>query len=217
MFRAAFRSVSAPLKGVRTFAAKAKSPAGEKGSQPVQQYSLSGRYATALYNAASKKNQLKAVEDELKQLKSLIAGNKSFSQFLVDPSVARPRKAYVVEAVSKKAGFSDVTKNFFRVMAENGRLNNAEEVIKSFEELLASSRNEVEAVITSAQPLSSAQLESVKKSLNSLLSSGQTVTVSTKVDPSILGGLKVQVGERFVDLSVNSRIEKFRLRLAEAM
>ena len=69
-------------------------------------------------------------------------------------------------------------------------------------------RGEVEAVIISAEPLTKAQADAVSTAMKSQVEKGKKVIISTKVDPSIGGGLQVQIGDQFLDLSVTSRIDE---------
>ena len=73
---------------------------------------------------------------------------------------------------------------------------------------MQASRGEVQAVVTSAEDLSAAQLKTLKKSFAGFLQKGETLILETRVDPSILGGLTVQIGDRFMDLSIQSKIQK---------
>ncbi len=69
-------------------------------------------------------------------------------------------------------------------------------------------RNEVEATIISSEPLGKAQLSAVSEAMKTQFVEGAKVVLTTKVDPSILGGLQIQIGDKFLDLSVGSRIEE---------
>ncbi len=77
---------------------------------PTQVFGLAGRYANALYMAASKVNSLDAVEADLKELKTTLDTDAKFKRFVLDPSVSRRNKS---EAVAKAfAGSNEVTKKF---------------------------------------------------------------------------------------------------------
>lgn len=103
---------------------------------PAKLYSLQGRYATALFNAASKSNKLKEVESEITKIKSFIGKNAEISSFLENPAIAREAKKSMVESMFAKQKYSDLTVNLFRAMAEYGRLDNTMKVIASFEQLM---------------------------------------------------------------------------------
>lgn len=111
--------------------------------------------------------------------------------------------------------FSDTTVNFFEVMAENNRLQSTEGIITAFDTLMASHRNEVKCTVISAAPLDKSQVNSLTKTLNGFAAKGQNVNVSTKVDPSILGGLVVEIGDKYVDMSVKSKVQKMVQELSQ--
>lgn len=78
-------------------------------------------------------------------------------------------------------------------------------------------RGGVDVTIISAQPLQKAQLEAVTKAATKIAGQGKTVNLQTSVDPNILGGLQVLVGDRFLDLSVSSRIHTLTQTLDSAV
>ena len=73
---------------------------------------------------------------------------------------------------------------------------------------MKASRGEVEATIISAEALNKTQTDAVANAMKSQFPEGAKVVLSSKVDPSILGGLQIQIGDKFLDLSVGSRIEE---------
>ena len=78
-------------------------------------------------------------------------------------------------------------------------------MIVEYADLMSAKRGVVHAVIVSAEALKKEAVESVKKAVTAMAGKG-TVEVELKVDPSIVGGLQILVGDKFLDLSVNSRI-----------
>jgi F-type H+-transporting ATPase subunit O len=93
-------------------------------------------------------------------------------------------------------------------MAGNARLNELPKVATTFSQLMKAKRGEVEAQIISASELSAAELKEVKAAMQSQVPKGKTVIIEAVTDPSIVGGLQVQIGDQFLDLSVKSRIEE---------
>merc|ERR1712094_165473 len=90
------------------------------------------------------------------------------------------------------------------------RLSELENVADKYEEMLRAARGQIFAEVTVAEDLSKAQRSSLEKSLGSFLTKGQSLTMSVKTDPSILGGLVVEIGDKHVDLSIISRINKLQ-------
>jgi len=107
-----------------------------------------------------------------------------------------------------KGKTSSVTLNLMTVLAGNARLNAIVGIADTYVQLMKAKRGEVEATIISAEPLNKTQTAAVQDAMKSQFPAGAKVVLETKVDPSILGGLQIQIGDKFLDLSVGSRIEE---------
>jgi len=179
---------------------------------------LEGRYATALYSAAAKKNALSAVEAEMKKIRGAVARSPQLQSFLSDPSQQRKQKREAVLSMLKEQKYSEVMVNLFKVIAENGRLALTAKIAESFDEIMRAHRNEVAVKITSAKPLGPDVIDALKQSINKrMLTRGEVPQVTTSVDSSILGGLIIQVGDKTVDLSVLTRVTALNKALEESI
>lgn len=181
---------------------------GQMSQPKLQLFGLHARYANALYSVAAKQNVLEAVEKELVTIEETIQKEPNFATFLKDPTIARASKKEDISKVMEQGKFSKPVAGLFEVLAENGRLPDALGVISSYKQLMSAFRGEVHAKVTSADPLSKAQLDQVKKALGARIEKGETLLLETVVDPEILGGLKVQIGNYFIDLSLATKVDK---------
>lgn len=172
------------------------------------------RYANATYTAASKQKVLPKVESELLAFKAVMEKNAAFKGFLSDPTVARDTKVSKVQAMLK--GQSQVTQNLFVTMAANAKLATAGQVIEAFEKMMKADRNEIDAEITSAEPLTKAEKSKVEAALKTQAGKGAKILLTETVDPSLLGGLQVQIGDKFMDLSVASKVTNLKRSLGSA-
>lgn len=183
---------------------------------PVQLYGVHARYANALYVAATKAGSITNVEADFNVIQSWLKTNPSFSKYLNNPIIRKSEKLADIEKISK--GMNDTTRGFLSVLTSNGRLSDLEKVMSTFGILMNARSGTVEATVTTAEPLTPNVLKNVEKSiLNSYLEKGQSLKLTTKVDPTILGGLQVKIGERFIDLSVSSKISKYEKLLSAAV
>lgn len=116
-------------------------------------YSLEGRYASALFTAATKNNELVKVEGDLSRIQSVISKSPLVKAFLSDPTLGREKKRSLVGQLlnSNQQAYSQAIVNLFLVMAENGRLGITGKVIAAFEEIMRAHRGEVSVLITSAK------------------------------------------------------------------
>jgi len=173
---------------------------------PVKLFGVHARYANATYAAASKQGLLAEVETELLGFKTVLGKNKAFGDFLGNPTVPRGDKVSSIEKIFEGDKTSMITQNLMSTMAANNRIAEADKVVDAYVTLMKAQRGEVDAVVTSAAPLTKAQTKKVTEALKTQLGD---VSISTVVDPSILGGVTVQVGDKFMDLSVSSKINSY--------
>jgi F-type H+-transporting ATPase subunit O len=173
---------------------------------PIDLHGLHARYANATYVAASKAGTLDKVEGELLALQATAKSNLTFANFLENPLIGRDEKVLQVEKLlGKKTTLT--TLNLMTTLAGNARLVELDKIVTTFGQLMQAKRGQVEATIISAEPLTKAQVEAVEKAMTAQMGAGKTVMLTTKVDPAILGGLQVQIGDKFLDLSVSSKID----------
>jgi F-type H+-transporting ATPase subunit delta len=176
------------------------------------------RYAAALFALASEQKQIEAVEKDLLRLKAYLAGSKELRQFLYSPLLRRTLIAKALGAVLDKAETSKLTKNFFQVVAANGRARDIPTLLEAFFAILSERRGELHAEVTSAHALSDAQADSLKAAiLKAFASAGaRDVKLELQVDPLVLGGLRVQVGSYLFDGSLKGQLQKMEASLKNA-
>ncbi|KAF9509096.1 hypothetical protein BS47DRAFT_1488102 [Hydnum rufescens UP504] len=188
---------------------------------------ISAKYAQAAYGAAKKKSPatLDSVQKELASIGAAIKSNDKLSAFVSDPTLTAKDRQNGLQALFQHAGgvkkgeVSDITKNLFGVLSENGRLVEVPAVIEGFNELVAKYKGELEVVVTSAAPLPRdvlTRLESTLK-LSQAAQQAKIVKITNKVKPSLMGGLVVDFGDKSIDLSVASRVNKINSLLQESV
>uniref|UniRef100_A0A1D1ZBJ4 ATP synthase subunit O, mitochondrial n=1 Tax=Anthurium amnicola TaxID=1678845 RepID=A0A1D1ZBJ4_9ARAE len=195
--------------------ATGKSSKEESVKVPLSLFGVSGNYASALFLAASKANLLDTVESELMKCAEASKNSPVFSQFIKDLTVPADVRVKAVQEIFSEAGFSDITKNFLAVMAENGRLRHFEKIAKSFADLTMAHRGEVKVTVITVIPLPAEEEKQLKETLQDIIGHGKTVKVEQKIDPSILGGLVVQFGQKLFDMSIRTRAKQMDRFLRE--
>ncbi|TKS72460.1 ATP synthase subunit O, mitochondrial [Collichthys lucidus] len=199
---------------VRQFSSSAIRPASKLVRPPIQVYGVEGRYATALFSAASKQNKLDQVEQELGKVSTLIKDPK-LSSIVMNPHVKRSLKQKFFHDALAKAKVSPITINLINVLSDNGRLPITGDVITAFGKMMSAHRGEVICTVTTAQPLDAASLGDLKVALNGFLQKGETIKLETKSDPAILGGMIVSIGDKYVDMSTKTKIQKLTKLIKE--
>ncbi|XP_018012170.1 ATP synthase subunit O, mitochondrial, partial [Hyalella azteca] len=176
---------------------------------PVQLFTLEGRYATALYSAASKQKALPQVEKDLKEFGSLLKTDKPLKELLLNPLLKKELKKEALNFALTKKKANNLTINLFGALAENNRLAKVDAVLSSFDTIMAAERGEVVCEVTTAKPLDAAGQKEVQAALGAFLKKGETLNLTMKVDPSIIGGMVVSIGDKYVDMSIASKINKY--------
>ena len=115
-------------------------------------------------------------------------------------------------AVLDAAGISGLTRSFVGTVAANGRARDLPAMASAYLAELASRRGETTATVTSAVPLTPAQMQALTDALRSVLG-GAKVSVDAQVNPDILGGLVVKVGSRLFDSSIRSKLARLQLAM----
>jgi F-type H+-transporting ATPase subunit O len=165
-----------------------------------------------------KKGNLSTVEGEMAKVKIAIVKSPELQVFLKDPSCRRDQKCTAVLSMLTKQNYSEIVVNFFRTVSGNGRLAQTLPIIESFEEIMRAHRREIAVKITSAAELDRETIESVKKSVISrFLQEGQIPKINVIVDPKIMGGLLVEIGDKTIDLSVATRVASLNKSLEESI
>lgn len=175
---------------------------------------VGARYAQALFDLAKDEKKIAAVESDLQSLKRMAADSADLRTLLFSPGFSAEQKAAGLNALAAKAKCDPLTIKFIGFLTAQRRANALLSVITGFEALAAKERGAVSAEVTTAVPMSAAQEKGVAAALRQAL--GKTPEISTRVDPSLLGGIKVRVGSRLFDASLKSRLDSLKFALKRA-
>ncbi|KAK9828349.1 hypothetical protein WJX74_010238 [Apatococcus lobatus] len=200
----------------RGFAATAV-PAQAEVQAPLTLHGSEGRYASALYCAAARTGDLDAVDDDMCGLYDLANESEEFHAFLTDPLIHKSQRLKILDSLLEGQGVNELTKSFLGVLAENNRLGEFAKISDSFDELMDAARGHVNAIITTASEVEQEEIDEISDGLMEMLEEGQSLNVETKIDPAILGGLVIDIGDRHVDLSVLARLKQVQAAMVESL
>ena len=172
---------------------------------------LSGRYALALLDIADENKQLDGVADDLQALKRAFEESSELREMVRSPLYTKPQKTGAMTSIMDKLGTGALTRRFVLVVAQNNRLFALVSMIDAYLAELARRRGEVTAKVTTARTLSDQQQDSLTNALRAAV--GAKVQVDVTVDPSLIGGLIVQVGSRMVDSSLRAKLQRLQLAM----
>ena len=172
------------------------------------------RYAQALFDLALETKTLDAVRADLKSLKAAWIDSADLRRLATSPVISAEDQTKGMVAIATAAKYQVTTRNFLGLLAQNGRARDLTAVIAAFEDLYAKHAGLVAAEVVSTQALSAAQLKSITAALTQAL--GKNPEITTRIDPSILGGLKVKVGSRLFDASLKTKLDQMKFALRRA-
>ena len=172
------------------------------------------RYAQALFDLALETGRLDAVRDDLKSLKAAWIESADLRRLATSPVISADDQGKGLTAVAAKAKFEKTTTNFLGLLAQNGRARDLPGVIAGFETRYARHTGVVAAEVVSAQALDAKQVAAITAALSKSL--GKAPELTTRVDPAILGGLKVKVGSKLFDAWLKTKHDQMKFALKRA-
>lgn len=183
---------------------------GQMIKPPVQIFGMEGRYACALYSAATKMKTLDQVEKDLVKFQAVIKKDEKLRDILSNPTIQRKVMMSAIKHVGETSNMTPASTNLLVTLAENGRLKRTDAVITAFRTIMAAHRGEVVCEVITAKPLESGQQSKLESALKAFLKPSETLQITSKVDPSIIGGMIVSIGDKYVDMSISTKVKKYK-------
>jgi F-type H+-transporting ATPase subunit delta len=169
-------------------------------------------YARALFEAAREEGRLDRVAADLAELARALDEVPELRAVLLNPEIDPPDKAALLDQVTASA--DELVRNFVRLVSEKGRAGELAVMSVELEALVAREQNRLAVELTTAHELSDEEARSIVERIEQ--ASGRTVEASRTVDPSLIGGIVLQVGSFRADGSIRGRLERLRLEMATA-
>ena len=176
---------------------------------PTRRDTAARRYAEAAFEIATRDDSIDAWRRELQTAASIV-GDERVARHLANPAVSLEQRTGQVEKALGKA-VSQPVLNLVLLQLRRGRIEQLPQVAAEFRRLDNARQGITEATATAAAELTPAEVEAITRRLEQL--TGGRVELDVQVDPSLLGGLIVRVGDRLIDGSVRGRLERLRNRL----
>lgn len=171
------------------------------------------RYAHALFASAREKNLVDEVERDLDSLREVWEEHPDLARFLHSPDVSLKEKREFLERVFPER-LTDLARRFLVFLLEKKRVESFLDVVSEYHELAEEMRGRCEAEVTTRSPLSGEQYEKLGRALSQLM--GKTVGLVERVDPGVIGGLRVSVKDRVIDRTIRSQLIQLREGLLAA-
>jgi F-type H+-transporting ATPase subunit delta len=174
---------------------------------------MAGRYATALFELALEEKALDAVKADLDKFDALLDESADLLRLVRSPVFGLDEQERALVAVLDKTKIGGIAARFLRLVTQKRRLFAVREMTHAFRTLLARHKGETRAEVVVAEPLADKHLEALKSAIAS--AAGKNVALDIRIDPSILGGLKVQIGSRMIDASLKTKLNSIRIAMKE--
>ncbi len=171
---------------------------------------ISSRYAKSLFDLAIEQNVLEAVHDDMKLFAVTSEANPSLGNVLKSPIIDGDKKMAVLNGIFSKH-FNALTGIFLNTLIKKRRENYLLGIAQEFMSFYKEKKNIVIAKVTTATMISDEARKQIKANLEK--QTGKTIELETKVDPSIIGGIKIQVGDKLFDDSVARQLNNLKLHL----
>jgi ATP synthase F1 delta subunit len=181
---------------------------------PVHQEGEYAQYASTAFVHGNGAKALEAIQKDFAVVTGVLK-DPATRQFFQDPSVSTKDKQSALDAITEEGKLHEISAAVLAILNDDGAVANIGEVSKAFGVLMSAHRGEVRATVTSAEPLSAADTKAVQTALRNRLKKGQTLVLEQLVDAQIMGGLLVELGNEFADLSVRSSVEDINQALRE--
>ena len=169
-------------------------------------------YARSLFEVAKEHDVLDRVHDELGEFAEALSDNRSLQVFLFSPYFSSEEKRQGVRKIVTDA--DERFENFLELLAERHRMPALFRIKREFDALWADEHKLLPVTVTSAVELDEGLAEDIAKRIQE--QTGRTVELSSTVDPDVLGGLMVRVGNMVLDDTVRNKLERLRKQVAKA-
>jgi len=172
---------------------------------------IAKRYAKALVQLAEEKKVVDKTRTDLADFVGAVDSLPALEKLLASPVFTPENKKAVIKELAGKLGMQPTTQRFVEHLAETGRIRYIKDMYEAFQEILAERTNRAMVQLTTAAAISPADLADIKKKLEAL--TGKQVDIDSKIDASLIGGAKAQIGSTVYDGSIKNQLSKMRNQL----
>lgn len=166
-------------------------------------------YAEALFSLGLEDKKLTKLQDEGKALSEIIHDNEDFLLLIDSRFMSREERQDIASKILKD--FDEDIVNFVKVLIANNRTNYIKDVLEAFNSLCNEYKGVKEGLIYSAFPLDKETINKIKNKISQI--EGMDVELISRIDPSLIGGVKVVINSHVYDGSIKNQLEKMQIDL----
>ena len=172
------------------------------------------RYSLALYELAEENSSVVKIEDQSSILIKLINENKDFESIIKNPINKKEDLINIITKISEHYNFNNLLKNFLCFLVTKRRLFFVQKILTNFLNICSQKRGEISAKLFAAKKLNENEISKIKDELSQNFTA--KVQLNYKHDPSLIGGLIIQVGSVMIDTSIKSKLKYLENKMIEA-
>jgi len=174
-----------------------------------------GKETHKVFAQAKKENQLEATSESLQKLSKYYREHHELNVMQVHPMMTKENFQAILDKTCKELGANSVATAAIKGFAAQKRIKLIVQTATLFMQLVAEERNEVHALVVSAQELSPSQMSAIEKRMRTVVDPHEKLIVSRQVDPSLLGGFIWRIGSIQQDLSIKTQLHSFKNNLTQ--
>lgn len=175
---------------------------------------IANRYARALADVITERGEMKEVVSELNGFAGLMSGHEQLRDVFASPVISLERKRNVLNELLAKMQLRPTSNNFLRLLLDNSRLHNLDQMLKALARELDARTNIVSAEITTARDISQQEETMLADKLKA--ATGKQVRLQFRTDPAIIGGVVTRIGSLVYDGSIKTQLAQMKKRLLNA-
>ncbi len=170
------------------------------------------RYAKALFELAKEQNKIKEIENELLEVLHFIQNDERLQKFLTHPSIQVATKIDLLTEIFQ-GYISQLTQNALGVIIKTGRIDIVHVMVTDYIKIANEALGQARAIVHTPHMLSAVELNQIANKFSGI--TGKTIVVEMIVDPSLLGGIQVRIGDRIYDGSVSGQLNRISRMLEQ--
>ena len=171
-------------------------------------------YSQALYELAMEENTIQQVEEHVQVFLNLISKSDDFSILIKDPTFKQDEQLNTINIIFEKFKLNNLLKKFINFLIDKRRFFFVEKILKNFNEICSKKRGEITAKLSVAKELSNEEINKIKNELSQNF--GSAVKLNYTFDPSLIGGLIMQVESTMIDTSIKNKLQQIEKKMIEA-
>ena len=175
--------------------------------------SLARRYAKAIFDIGTQQGDLTKLGQDIRSLAKAMNESAELGNALTNPAIRRSDRRKVIDGLLQTIGVQTASRNLVYILLDGERMATLPAISRALDEMIEAKAGRVTAEVVSAKPLDPSQLSQINAALEKL--SGKKVSVTTRQDPELLGGVVAKVGDTVYDGSLRTQLRAIRDELSK--